>query len=52
MPVGNVVTNKENSNVIIHSTPAYLISPNDSISLIYTEFDIQAIKSDLDALVD
>ena len=52
VPVGNVVTNKENSNVIIHSTPAYLISPNDSISLIYTEFDIQAIKSDLDALVD
>ena len=52
VPVGNVVTNKGNSNVILHSTPAYLISPNDSISLIYTEFDIQAIKSDLDALVD
>tara|TARA_Y100001970_G_scaffold121178_1_gene150353 strand:+ start:10877 stop:11464 length:588 start_codon:yes stop_codon:yes gene_type:complete len=52
VPVGNVVTNKANSNLILHSTPAYLISPKESISLIYTEFDIKAIKSDLDVLVD
>jgi len=52
VPVGNVQTNSTDLTWILHSIPAYLILPENNNTLIYTEFNIDSILTDLNSILN
>ncbi len=51
VPVGRVETKQSDLNLILHSIPVYIISRDNEITLIYTEFNIDSIRTDLNNLL-
>ena len=51
VPVGRVETKQSDLNLILHSIPAYIISRDNETTLIYTEFNIDSIRTDLNKLL-
>ena len=51
VPVGRVETKQSDLNLILHSIPAYIISRDNETTLIYTEFNIDSIRTDLNNLL-
>jgi protein SCO1/2 len=47
VPVVNVQSKSLKGNLILHSIPGYLISSQNKLTLIYTEFDLNSIKVDI-----
>ena len=52
VPVGNVETKRSDLTWILHSIPAYLVLPNKNTTLIYTEFNIDSILTDLNNVLN
>ena len=50
VPVGNVETKRTDLTWILHSIPAYLVLPEKNTTLIYTEFNIDSILTDLNSV--
>ena len=50
VPVGNVETKRNDLTLILHSIPAYLVLPEKNTTLIYTEFNIDSILTDLNSV--
>ena len=52
VPVGNVETKRNDLTLILHSIPAYLVLPEKNTTLIYTEFNIDSILTDLNSVLN
>ncbi len=52
VPVGNVETKRTDLTWILHSIPAYLVLPEKNTTLIYTEFNIDSILTDLNSVLN
>ena len=52
VPVGNVETKRNDLSLILHSIPAYLVLPEKNTTLIYTEFNIDSILTDLNSVLN
>ena len=52
VPVGNVETKRADLTWILHSIPAYLVLPEKNTTLIYTEFNIDSILTDLNSVLN
>ncbi len=52
VPVGNVETKRNDLTWILHSIPAYLVLPEKNTTLIYTEFNIDSILTDLNSVLN
>ena len=52
VPVANIESKSLKGNLILHSIPAYLISERNEFTLIYTEFDIDSIRVDIQNILN
>ena len=52
VPVANVESKSLKESLVLHSIPAYLISDINKFTLIYTEFDIDSIRVDIQNILN